>query len=117
MIRLAHHRRSYSSKLSFGPGEGRDPAAQGWRMTPTRLTSAMGLDRQQFLVWRSYRLEWRRKSQTLQENSRIGVTASIPVRKRLSLKFNYSYCHHATCEGNSQDVSVARQYSWLARPN
>jgi hypothetical protein len=55
--------------------------------------------------------------QTLQENSRIGVTASIPVSKRQSLKFSYSYGDHATFGGNFQSVSVAWQYSWLGRPN
>ena len=55
--------------------------------------------------------------QTLQENSRIGVTASIPVSKHQSLKFSYSRGAYVTFGGDFQNVSVAWQYSWLGRPN
>ncbi len=54
---------------------------------------------------------------TLQENSRIGVTASVPLSKHQSLKGNYSYGAYATFGGNFQNVSVAWQYSWVGRPN
>lgn len=55
--------------------------------------------------------------QTLQENSRIGVTASIPVSKHQSLKFSYSCGAYVTFGGDFQNASVAWQYSWLGRPN
>jgi hypothetical protein len=55
--------------------------------------------------------------QTLQKNSRIGVTASVPVSKYQSLKFSYSRGAFATIGGDFQTVSVAWQYSWLGRPN
>jgi hypothetical protein len=54
---------------------------------------------------------------TLQSNSRVGLTISTPVSKHQSLKFSYSggaYIHYG---GNFQNVSVAWQYSWLGKPN
>jgi hypothetical protein len=54
---------------------------------------------------------------TLQRNSRIGVTTSIPVSKHQSLKFSYNNGAHIRFGGNYQNVSVAWQYSWLGRPN
>ena len=54
---------------------------------------------------------------TLQENSRIGVTASIPLSKHQSVKASYSRGAYGTFGGNFQNVSVAWQYSWLGRPN
>lgn len=54
---------------------------------------------------------------TLQENSRIGVTVSIPMGKHQSVKASYSYGDYVTFGGNFQNVSVAWQYSWLGRPN
>lgn len=56
-------------------------------------------------------------SQTLQKNSRIGVTASVPVSKHQSLKFSYSRGSYVTFGGDFQNVSAAWQYSWLGRPN
>jgi hypothetical protein len=55
--------------------------------------------------------------QTLQKNSRIGVTASVPVSKHQSLKFSYSRGAFVTIGGAFQNVSVGWQYSWLDRPN
>jgi hypothetical protein len=55
--------------------------------------------------------------ETLQKNSRIGVTASVPVSKHQSLKFSYSRGAFVTIGGAFQNVSVAWQYSWLGRPN
>ena len=52
---------------------------------------------------------------TLQANSRIGATASIPVTKLQSLKFSYSYGAIVRFGGNYQNVSVAWQYGWLGR--
>jgi hypothetical protein len=55
--------------------------------------------------------------QTLQRNSRVGVTASVPVSRHQSLKFSYSRGAFVTIGGNFQNISVAWQYSWLGRPN
>lgn len=55
--------------------------------------------------------------QTLQENSRIGVTVSVPVSKHQSLKFSYSDGAYVSFGGNFQQLSAAWQYSWLGRPN
>jgi len=55
--------------------------------------------------------------ETLQENSRIGVTASVPLSKHQSLKASYSRGAYVTFGGDFQNVSVAWQYSWLGRPN
>jgi hypothetical protein len=54
---------------------------------------------------------------TLQRNSRIGGTASIPLTKNQSLKFSYNNGAHIRYGGNYQNISVAWQYSWLGRPN
>jgi hypothetical protein len=54
---------------------------------------------------------------TLQANSRVGATASVPVNKHQSLKFSYSYGAIARYGGSFQNVAVAWQYSWLGRPN
>jgi hypothetical protein len=58
-------------------------------------------------------------SSSLQENSRVGGTLSIPVpaSNHQSLKFNYSAGAYITYGGNYKSVSVAWQYSWLGRPN
>jgi hypothetical protein len=52
---------------------------------------------------------------TLQANSRIGATASVPITKRQSLKFSYSNGAIARFGGNYQNVSAAWQYSWTGR--
>jgi len=54
---------------------------------------------------------------TLQKNSRIGATASIPISKHQSLKMSYDNGAYISYGGNYQTVSVAWQYSWLRRPN
>jgi Putative MetA-pathway of phenol degradation len=54
---------------------------------------------------------------TLQRNSRVGVTGSVPITKHQSMKVNYdrgAYIHYG---GNFQSLSVAWQYSWIGRPN
>ncbi|HTT20324.1 MAG TPA: transporter [Candidatus Sulfotelmatobacter sp.] len=56
-------------------------------------------------------------TKTLQKNSRIGVTASVPVSKHESLKFSYSTGAYVHFGGDFRMVSVAWQYSWLGRPN
>jgi len=55
--------------------------------------------------------------QTLQQNSRIGVTASIPLNIHQSVKVGYSNGAYVTFGGDFRNVSVAWQYSWLGRPN
>jgi hypothetical protein len=54
---------------------------------------------------------------TLQKNSRIGGTVSVPVSKRQSLKFSYNRGAYVRYGGNYDNISVAWQYSWLGRPN
>lgn len=53
---------------------------------------------------------------TVQENSRIGGTASVPVGKHQSLKFSYNRGAFIRYGGNCQNVSVAWQYSWIGKP-
>jgi len=54
---------------------------------------------------------------TLQANSRVGATGSVPVSKHQSVKFSYSYGAIVRYGGNFQNVAVGWQYSWLGRPN
>ena len=54
---------------------------------------------------------------TLQRNSRIGATVSIPVTKHQSVKFSYNNGAYIRYGGNFQNISAAWQYSWLGRPN
>jgi outer membrane putative beta-barrel porin/alpha-amylase len=54
---------------------------------------------------------------TLQKNSRIGGTVSVPVSKHQSLKFSYNRGAYILYGGNYDNISVAWQYSWLGRPN
>jgi hypothetical protein len=54
---------------------------------------------------------------TLQRNSRIGGTVSIPVSRHQALKFSYNRGAYVSYGGNYQNVSVAWQYSWVGRPN
>jgi outer membrane putative beta-barrel porin/alpha-amylase len=54
---------------------------------------------------------------TLQRNSRIGGTVSIPVSKHQSFKFSYNRGAYISYGGNYQNVSAAWQYSWVGRPN
>jgi len=55
-------------------------------------------------------------SSTLQRNSRVGGTASIPLTGRQSIKFSYSNGAYIRYGGSFQNASVAWQYSWLGRP-
>lgn len=50
-------------------------------------------------------------------NSRLGVTASVPVSRHQSLKISYSNGAYTKFGGSFQNLSVAWQYSWLGRPN
>lgn len=54
---------------------------------------------------------------SLQGESRIGATASIPISKHQSLKFSYSYGDIVRTGGNYHNIAVAWQYGWLGRPN
>ena len=54
---------------------------------------------------------------TQQQNSRVGVTFSVPLSKRQSVKFGYNRGAYVRYGGNYQTISVAWQYSWLGRPN
>jgi hypothetical protein len=54
---------------------------------------------------------------TVQRNSRIGATVSVPVRKHQSLKFSYNDGAYIRYGGNYHNVSVGWQYSWIGRPN
>jgi hypothetical protein len=54
---------------------------------------------------------------TLQKNSRVGLTTSIPFTGRQSLKLSYSRGAYVIYGGNYQNFSLAYQYSWLGRPN
>ena len=54
---------------------------------------------------------------TLQRNSRVGGTASVPLSRHHSLKFSYSNGAYIRYGGSFQNVSAAWQYSWLDRPN
>jgi hypothetical protein len=52
---------------------------------------------------------------TIQGNSRIGATASVPFTNHQSVKVSYSDGAYIRFGGNYQNVSVAWQYSWLGR--
>lgn len=54
---------------------------------------------------------------TLQANSRIGATCSVPLRKRHSMKVSYSHGARIRFGGNANNVSIGWQYSWLGKPN
>lgn len=54
---------------------------------------------------------------TLQRNSHIGSTVSIPVSQHQSFKFSYNRGAYIIYGGNYQNVSVGWQYSWLGKPN
>jgi hypothetical protein len=52
-----------------------------------------------------------------QRNSRVGVTASVPLTKHQSLKFSYNNGAYIRYGGDYQNVTVGWQYTWLGRPN
>lgn len=54
---------------------------------------------------------------TRQSNSRLGVSASVPLSKHQSLKFSFSDGAYIRYGGNYRNFSVGWQYSWLGRPN
>ena len=50
---------------------------------------------------------------TLQKNSRIGVTASLPVTRHQSLKVSYAQGAYIRFGGDYRIFSAAWQYSWI----
>lgn len=54
---------------------------------------------------------------TLQQSSRIGVTASVPLTKHQSVKMGYADGAYVRFGGDYRIVSLAWQYSWLGRPD
>jgi hypothetical protein len=69
--------------------------------------------------WYGGRTSWNgvENPETLQENSRLGVTASFPFTRHGSLKVSYSRGAYVRFGGDFQNLSVGWQYSWLGRPN
>lgn len=53
---------------------------------------------------------------TLEQNSRIGGTISVPITQRQSLKVSYSDGTYILYGGNYQNLSVAWQYFWIGNP-
>jgi hypothetical protein len=54
---------------------------------------------------------------TLQRNSRIGSTVSLPVNRHQSFKFSYNRGAYVIYGGNYQNISAGWQYSWLGKPD
>jgi hypothetical protein len=54
--------------------------------------------------------------QTEQRNSRLGATASFPLKQHQALKVSYSNGTYTLFGGEYQNLSIAWQYSWLGRP-
>jgi hypothetical protein len=53
---------------------------------------------------------------TYQKSSRVGLTASIPLTQRQSIKISYSNGAYVGYGGNYQNISVAWQYGWFGWP-
>ena len=53
---------------------------------------------------------------TLQENSRIGLTASFPITRRQAVKVGYAQGAYIRFGGDYRIVSAAWQYSWVSGP-
>jgi len=54
---------------------------------------------------------------TLQKNSRIGGTLSLPMSGHQALKVSYNRGAYVRFGGSYDNVSVGWQYSWVGRPN
>jgi len=54
---------------------------------------------------------------TLQKNSRIGGTVSLPVSRHQSLKVSYNRGAYIGFGGRYDNVSIGWQCSWVGRPN
>jgi hypothetical protein len=53
---------------------------------------------------------------TLQQSSRVGVTASFPVTRRQSIKVGYADGAYVRFGGNYKIASFAWQYAWVSKP-
>ncbi len=51
---------------------------------------------------------------TLQQNSRVGLTASLPITRRQALKVSYARGAYIRFGGDYRILSVAWQYSWIS---
>jgi Putative MetA-pathway of phenol degradation len=51
---------------------------------------------------------------TLQQNSRVGITASFPVTRHQSVKLSYARGAYIRFGGDYQVLSAAWQYSWIS---
>jgi hypothetical protein len=56
-------------------------------------------------------------SLTLQRNSRLGATLSVPITSHQQLKFSYNNGTYIQYGGNYQNISAAWQYSWIGGPD
>src|SRR5262249_54791666 len=54
---------------------------------------------------------------TVQRNSRVGATGSVPLTTHQSVKLSYSNGAYIKYGGNYQNVSIGWQYSWVGRPD
>ena len=54
---------------------------------------------------------------SLQKNSRIGATVSLPLNKHQSFKFSYNRGAYIQYGGNFNNVSAGWQYSWVGKPD
>jgi len=53
---------------------------------------------------------------TYQRNSRVGVTASIPISARNSIKLSYNDGAYIRYGGNYRSISASWQYGWVGWP-
>jgi hypothetical protein len=51
--------------------------------------------------------------QSYQRNSRVGVTASVPLTARQSVRLSYSDGAYIRYGGNYRSISLAWQYGWI----
>ena len=71
-----------------------------------------------FNYWRGGRVtvDGVTSGQSLQSNSRVGVTASVPLTRRQSVKISYSDGLVVRFGGEFKTLSIGWQYSWFGRP-
>jgi hypothetical protein len=53
---------------------------------------------------------------TLQKNSRLGATVSVPITTHQALKFSFDSGAYVRFGGNYRNLAVAWQYSWIGKP-
>jgi Putative MetA-pathway of phenol degradation len=68
--------------------------------------------------WRGGRtsVNGRESTNSLQANSRVGVTGSVPLTRRQSLKVSYSEGMIVRIGGNFRILSAGWQYGWVGKP-